>query len=206
MAFELSPLPYDKSALAPFLSAKTLEFHHDKHHAAYVKKLNELIQGTKYEAMSLEDIIRATADDKVKPTREVFNNASQVWNHDFFWRCMKPEGGGKPAGALAQRFSHDFGGYDQFREEFKHAAETQFGSGWAWLVIDGGRLKVTQTGNAVDPLASGKPALLTIDVWEHAYYLDFQNRRPDFIATFLDHLVDWDFVAGNFEAVQEKVR
>jgi superoxide dismutase, Fe-Mn family len=203
MAFELPPLPYPKDALEPHMSAKTLEFHHDKHHATYVKTLNELVKGTKFENQSLEDIIRATCNDDTKPNKQIFNNAGQVWNHNFFWRCMKKGGGGKPAGEVAKEIDRAFGGYDKFREEFKKSAETQFGSGWAWLTADHGKLEVTQTGNAIDPVAKGKPALLTIDVWEHAYYLDFQNRRPDFIATFLDHLVNWDFVAENLAKVRE---
>jgi superoxide dismutase, Fe-Mn family len=203
MAFELPPLPFAKDALEPHMSAKTLEFHHGKHHAAYVKTLNELIKGTKFENQPLEDIVRATAADPGKPNRLIFNNAGQAWNHSFFWQCLNPKGGGAPSGMVAKEIDRAFGGYDKFREEFSKAATTQFGSGWAWLVLDGGTLKVSQTGNAIDPLADGKTALLTLDVWEHAYYLDFQNRRPDFVTTFLDHLVNWDFVARNFEAARQ---
>jgi Fe-Mn family superoxide dismutase len=195
MAFELPPLPYAKDALEPHMSARTLEFHHGKHHQAYVTNLNNLVKDTPMAKQSLEDIIRATAKDESKTG--IFNNAAQVWNHTFFWNCMKPRGGGQPGGDLAKRIEQSFGGFDKFRDEFKQAATTQFGSGWAWLVADGGKLKVTKTPNAVNPLSQGQTALLTCDVWEHAYYLDFQNRRPDFVQTFLDHLVNWDFVAKN---------
>ena len=205
MAFELPPLPYAKDALQPHMSAKTLEFHHDKHHATYVKTLNELVAGSKFEKQSLEDVIRATAGSKSKPEQLIYNNAGQAWNHNFFWHCMRPQGGGKPSGEIGKELDRVFGGYDKFAEEFKRAATTQFGSGWAWLVLDGGKLKVTQSANANDPIADGAAALLTIDVWEHAYYLDFQNRRPDFVTTFLEHLVNWEFVAQNFEAAHEKV-
>ena len=195
MAFELPPLPYAKDALEPHMSARTLEFHHGKHHQAYVTNLNNMVKDTPMAKQSLEDIIRATAKDDSKTG--IFNNAAQVWNHTFFWNCMKPRGGGQPGGDLAKRIEQSFGGFDKFRDEFKQAAATQFGSGWAWLVADGGRLKVTKTPNAVNPLSQGQTALLTCDVWEHAYYLDFQNRRPDFVQAFLDHLINWDFVAQN---------
>lgn len=198
MAFELPPLPYPKDALEPHTSARTLEFHHDKHHQAYVTNLNNLTKDTPFASQSLEAIIRATAKDESKIG--VFNNAAQVWNHSFFWNCMKPKGGGKPAGEVAQAIDQAFGSFDKFKEEFKQAAVTQFGSGWAWLVRDGGKLKISKTPNAVNPLSQGQTALLTCDVWEHAYYLDFQNRRPDFVQTFLDHLVNWDFVAQNLKA------
>jgi len=195
MAFELPPLPYSKDALAPHMSARTLEFHHDKHHQAYVTNLNNLTKDTPMASKSLEEVIRATAKDE--STAGVFNNAAQVWNHTFFWNCMKPNGGGQPSGDLAQRINQAFGSFDKFKEQFKNAAATQFGSGWAWLVVEGGQLKVTKTPNAVNPMSQGQTALLTCDVWEHAYYLDYQNRRPDFVQVFLDHLVSWDFVAQN---------
>ena len=198
MAFELPPLTYTKDGLEPHMSSRTLEFHHGKHHKAYVDTLNKLVQGSPLEKQSLEDIIQATAKDEAKTT--IFNNAGQVWNHTFFWNCMRPRGGGTPPAEVAQRIDQAFGGLDKFKEEFKQAATTQFGSGWAWLVLDGGKLKVTKTPNAVDPLVQGQKALLTCDVWEHAYYLDFQNRRPDFVQTFLDHLVNWEFVAKNLKA------
>jgi len=193
MAFELPQLPYPMDALQPHMSSRTLEFHHGKHHKAYVDNLNNLVKDTPFARQSLEDIIKATAKDESKAG--VFNNAAQVWNHTFFWNCMKPHGGGQPTGDVAKGIEQAFGGFDKFKQEFKQAATTQFGSGWAWLVADGGKLKITKTPNAVNPLSQGHTALLTCDVWEHAYYLDFQNRRPDFVQTFLDHLVNWEFVA-----------
>lgn len=195
MAFELPDLPFDKSALEPHISAKTFEFHHGKHHATYVANLNKLVDGTEFASMSLEDIIAKTRGDAGKVG--IFNNAAQTWNHTFFWNSMKPNGGGAPTGDLAAKIDADFGGLDKFKEEFKNAAVTQFGSGWAWLVVEGGKLKVTKTGNAETPVGTGATPLLTVDVWEHAYYLDYQNRRPDFVQTFLDNLVNWDFVAQN---------
>jgi Fe-Mn family superoxide dismutase len=178
------------------MSANTFSFHHEKHHNAYVVKLNELIAGTDLANKSLEEIIGATADDASKAA--IFNNAAQVWNHTFFWNSMKPSGGGKPSGELAAKIDADFGSFDKFAEEFKNAALTQFGSGWAWLVLDGGKLKVTKTANAQTPITTSAIPLLTLDVWEHAYYLDFQNRRPDFASSFLTNLVNWDFAAENF--------
>ena len=195
MAFELPPLPYPKDALAPHMSAQTLDFHYGKHHQAYVTTLNNLVKDSPLANESLENIIKATAKDEAKAG--IFNNAAQVWNHTFFWHCMKPNGGGKPTGDVAKQIDSAFGGFDKFKEEFKTAATTQFGSGWAWLIADGGKLKITKTPNAVDPLSLGQTALLTVDVWEHAYYLDFQNRRPDFVQTFIDHLINWDFVNAN---------
>jgi Fe-Mn family superoxide dismutase len=192
MAFELPELPYAKDAL-PGVSAETLEYHHDKHHAAYVKNLNGLIEGTDNENKSLEDIITSSDGG-------VFNNSAQVWNHSFFWNCMTPDnGGGAPSGDLGEKVNSAFGSYDKFAEEFSDAAKTQFGSGWAWLVDDGG-LKIMKTANADLPLAHGVKALLTLDVWEHAYYIDYRNARPDHIKNFLDKLVNWDFVAKNLAA------
>lgn len=195
MAFTLPDLPYAANALEPYMSANTFSFHHDKHHAAYVNNLNNLIKDTELADKSLEEIIKASFKDSSKVG--VFNNAAQVWNHTFFWNSMKPGGGGTPSGSLADKINADFGSFDKFKEEFKNAAATQFGSGWAWLLLDNGTLKVSKTPNAENPLAHGQTALLTLDVWEHAYYLDYQNKRPDFIATFLDHLVNWDFAAEN---------
>lgn len=195
MAFELPPLPYPKDGLEPHMSSRTLDFHYGKHYQAYVTTLNKLVQGTPLASQSLEQMIRATAGDKSKT--QIFNNAAQAWNHSFFWNCMRPNGGGRPAGDLLQRLERAFGDFDKFRGQFKEAADTQFGSGWAWLVLDRGTLKVTDTPDAVNPLSLGQTALLACDVWEHAYYLDFQNRRPDYVQTFLDHLVNWDFVAKN---------
>lgn len=188
-------LPYDSKALEPYISAETLSFHHGKHHKAYVDNGNKLIAGTDLEGLSIEEVIMKSAKDPSKAG--VFNNAAQVWNHTFYWHSMKPNGGGKPSGKLAEKIDADFGSFDKFVEEFKTAAATQFGSGWAWLVEENGKLKVTKTPNADLPMAHGQKALLTCDVWEHAYYLDYQNRRPDYVATFLDKLVNWDFAAKN---------
>jgi superoxide dismutase, Fe-Mn family len=195
MPFTLPELPYPKDALAPHLSAETLEYHHDKHHNAYVTNLNNLVEGTDLASKSLEEIIQA-ADGGV------FNNAAQVWNHTFYWNCMKPGGGGVPSGDLAAALDQAFGSYEAFKTEFSQAAVTQFGSGWAWLVDDGGTLKVTKTSNADLPLKHGQTALLTVDVWEHAYYIDYRNLRPKYVETFLTGLVDWDFVAANLAALR----
>mgnify|MGYP001552498957 FL=1 len=195
MTFELPPLPYDKSALEPHMSARTFEFHYGKHHQAYVTNLNNLVKDTPLATKSLEEIVKSVAGDAAKAG--IFNNAAQVWNHTFFWNSMKPNGGGKPSGAVGRKIDEDLGGYDKFAEAFAQAGATQFGSGWAWLVLDGGKLKVVKTANADLPLAHGQTALLTVDVWEHAYYLDYQNRRPDFIQTYLKNLVNWDFANAN---------
>ena len=198
MAFTLPKLPFAKDALEPHMSAETFSFHHEKHHNAYVTNLNKLIEGTEFENKSLEEIIK-------KSSGGIFNNAAQVWNNTFFWNSLSPKGGGKASGALAEKINEDFGSFEKFEEEFKNAGATQFGSGWAWLVLDGGKLKVEKTANAETPLTKGQTPLLTIDVWEHAYYLDFQNRRPDFISTFLEKLANWEFAAENFEkATQAK--
>ncbi len=196
MVFELPALPYDKNALAPHMSAETFDYHHGKHHQAYVTNLNNLVKDTPYATQTLEEIIAATGHDDSKAA--LFNNAAQIWNHTFFWHCMKPQGGGAPTGALADKIAQTFGSVDAFKEQFKAAAVGQFGSGWAWLVLDKGDLKIVKTANAVTPLVNGQKPLLTVDVWEHAYYVDFRNRRPDFVQTFLDHLINWDFVAQNF--------
>lgn len=197
MAFELPALPFAEDALEPYYSARTLSFHHGKHHKAYVDNLNKLISGTDLESKTLEEIILLAAADPTKAG--MFNNAAQIWNHTFFWHCLKPGGGGKPDGAVAARIDAAFGSYEKFAEQFKAAAVARFGSGWGWLVLDGGELKIISTPNAETPLAKGQKALLTVDVWEHAYYLDYQNRRPDFVQAFLDHLVNWDFVAENLK-------
>ena len=195
MAITLPELPYPKNALEPYISERTLEFHYGKHHNAYVTKLDGLIAGSDLESEDLETIVKRTAGDASRIL--IFNNAAQVWNHSFYWQCMKTGGGGTPSGELNAKIESDLGSLTNFIEEFKTAAATQFGSGWAWLLLDEGRLKVTKTPNADTPLAYGQKALLTIDVWEHAYYLDYQNRRPDYINTFLEKLVNWDFVAAN---------
>jgi Fe-Mn family superoxide dismutase len=195
MSFELPPLPYEQNALEPHISANTLSFHYGKHHQTYVTNLNGLIKDTPLADKSLEEIIKETAGKADKAG--VFNNAAQVWNHTFYWKSMKPGGGGKPSGPIAGKIDSDLGGYDKFVEEFKNAGATQFGSGWAWLVLDSGKLKVTKTPNADLPMAHGQTALLTMDVWEHAYYLDYQNARPKYIETYLDSLVNWDFANEN---------
>ncbi len=197
MALELPSLPYAKNALEPHISERTLEFHYGKHHAAYVTNGNNLIKDTPLEKLPLEELIREVAGDSSK--MPVFNNAAQVWNHTFFWNCMRQGGGGAPTGELARKIDAAFGSYDKFRDEFKATAVSQFGSGWGWLVQDGDTLKIIKTANADLPLAHVQKALLTVDVWEHAYYLDYQNRRPDFVQTFIDHLINWDFVAENLE-------
>ena len=202
MAFELPPLPYPEDALEPYMSAKTLGFHHGKHHKTYVETLNKLVEGTPEADKSFEELIVATYHDDAK--MPVFNNAAQAWNHAFFWNCMKKAGGGDPAADVKTAIDHDFGSYEKFAKEFKEAATTQFGSGWAWLVFDAGKLKVIKTANAVNPIAGGQSALLTCDVWEHAYYLDYQNRRPDFVEAFLDHLINWEFVAQNLGKALER--
>lgn len=200
MAFQLPPLPYDKNALEPYVSAKTLEFHHGKHHNAYVTTLNELIKETPHASEDLETIIKGTFGDASKS--KIFNNGAQVWNHTFFWSCMKPSGGGTPTGDVASAIDACFGSLEKFKEEFKDACVTQFGSGWGWLVADNGKVAIMKTPNAENPMAHGKVALLTCDVWEHAYYLDYQNRRPDFVQAFMDNLINWDFVAQTLATVK----
>jgi len=195
MTIELPDLPYAHNALAPHISEQTLQFHHDKHHAAYVTNLNNLIKDTPMAGLDLEAVISESAGDASKAG--IFNNAAQVWNHTFYWHSMAPNGGGTPSGALAEKIDQDFGSYDAFAEAFATAGATQFGSGWAWLVLDSGTLKVTKTANADTPLVHDQTPLLTMDVWEHAYYLDFQNRRPDYIKTFLEKLANWSFAEGN---------
>ncbi|HAX89377.1 MAG TPA: superoxide dismutase [Fe] [Cyanobacteria bacterium UBA11370] len=192
MGYTLPDLPYAYDALEPHISAKTFEFHHDKHHAAYVNNYNTMVKDAGMDDKSIEEVIKAAYNDSSKTG--LFNNAAQAWNHTFFWNSMKPGGGGTPTGAVAEKINADFGSYDKFKEEFKKAAVSQFGSGWAWLVLDNGTLKVVNSPNAVNPLALGMTPLLTCDVWEHAYYLDYQNRRPDFVETFINSLINWDFV------------
>jgi Fe-Mn family superoxide dismutase len=195
MPITLPDLPYAPAALEPHISARTFEFHHGKHHKAYVDNTNKLIEGTDLAGRDLEAIIRAAAADPAK--KGLFNNAAQVWNHSFFWQCLKAGGGGKPTGKVAAKIDAELGGYEKFAADFKNAGVTQFGSGWAWLVLKDGRLAIVQTPNAETPLTRGEKPLLVCDVWEHAYYLDYQNRRPDFLQAFLDHLVSWEFVNAN---------
>jgi superoxide dismutase, Fe-Mn family len=194
MTIMLPDLPYAKDALEPHISAETLEFHHGKHHNAYVTNLNKLLEGKPDANKSLEDLIRDY--DVGTP---VFNNAAQVWNHTFYWSSMHPRGGGEPKGDLLDAIKRDFGSFDRFKEEFTAAATSQFGSGWAWLVLDKGRLAVTKTSNADLPMKHGQTALLTIDVWEHAYYIDFRNQRPKYIETFLSSLANWEFATMNLK-------
>ena len=194
MAFTLPALPYARDALAPHISENTLNFHYGKHHQAYVDNLNKLLDGAPEADASLEEVIRSAAGSKPG----VFNNAAQVWNHTFYWHSMKPGGGGEPTGAIASAINDAFGDYAGFRKAFAEAGATQFGSGWAWLVAKDGKLEVRKTGNAETPATdTSVTPLLTMDVWEHAYYLDFQNARPKYIETFLDSLVNWDFANQN---------
>jgi len=193
--YVLAPLPYADNALEPVISANTLSFHYSKHHKTYVDNLNNLVANSDLAGQSLEQIIQATAGQADKAA--IFNNAAQVWNHMFYWHSLKPNGGGEPSFALKQKIEASFGSLDACKKEFATAAMTQFGSGWAWLVLDGDRIAVAKTGNADSPLTKHMRPLLTIDVWEHAYYLDYQNRRADYVNTILDKLINWDFAAAN---------
>lgn len=195
---ELPPLPYPENALDPYISSKTIGFHYGKHHRAYVDNANKLIAGTDLADLPLEKIVTTTAGNADK--QAIFNNAAQVWNHSFYWKSMKPKGGGAPPKELATKIDAAFGGYENFKKAFTEAAVTQFGSGWAWLAAKDGALQIVKTPNAENPLSKGLTPLLTIDVWEHAYYLDWQNKRPDYVAAFLEHLVNWDFAAANLAA------
>lgn len=192
MIFMLPDLPYAKDSLSPYISAKTFDFHHGKHHQLYIDNTNKLVTGSDLDGKNLPTIITTTAGD---PARiGIFNNAAQTWNHSFYWQCMKPGGGGAPGGNIAERITQTFGSYENFAQAFKDAGMTQFGSGWAWLVEKNDTLEIMKTPNADTPMAHGATALLTADVWEHAYYIDYQNRRADYLQVFLDKLVDWDFV------------
>jgi len=195
MAIQLPDLPFAKDALAPVISANTLEFHYGKHHKAYVDNANKLIDRTELAGESIEAIIRKIAGDASRAG--IFNNVAQVWNHSFYWQCMKPNGGGVPTGVIADKIKATWGSYEKFVEEFKNAGLTQFGSGWAWLVLDNHQLKITKTANADTPIAHGQKPLLTVDVWEHAYYLDYQNRRPDYLTAFIEKMINWNFVNAN---------
>lgn len=191
----LAPLPYSDTALQPVISANTLSFHYGKHHKTYVDNLNNLVANNDLAGKSLEDIIKATAGQADKAA--IFNNAAQVWNHMFYWHSLKPNGGGEPASALKQKIEASFGSLDACKKEFAQAALTQFGSGWAWLVVDNGKITIAKTGNAESPITKNLRPLLTIDVWEHAYYLDYQNKRGDYVNAILDKLINWDFAAAN---------
>ncbi|TAM45291.1 MAG: superoxide dismutase [Acidobacteria bacterium] len=195
MAFILPPLPYPREALAPTISAETVDFHYGKHHQAYVTNLNNLTAGTPWEGKALEEIVLAAKD-------ALFNNAAQVWNHTFYWKGLKPGGGGPPTGVVADAIAGAFGGFDAFKEQLTKAAVGHFGSGWAWLVLAGGKLAVESTANAGCPLQEGKTPLLTCDVWEHAYYIDYRNARPKYVEAFWG-LVNWDFVAANLTAAKK---
>jgi Fe-Mn family superoxide dismutase len=199
MAIDLPPLPYADDALAPHISERTMSFHYGKHHATYVKNLNDLIEGTELAATPLDDIVRkAELGGLFHPG--LFNNAAQVWNHTFYWQSMSPDGGGDPTGDLAEAVESSFGSVDAFKTQFKADAVGNFGSGWTWLVREGDGLAIVKTDDADTPLAHGQIALLTIDVWEHAYYLDYQNARPGYVDAFIEHLLNWEFAAANFAA------
>lgn len=189
--FELPPLPFAENALEPFLSGRTLSYHYGKHHRTYVDTLNKLVSGSEWESAPLEDVVVESAG--LEDKKAVFNNAAQAWNHSFFWECLRPGGGGMPQGRIHDEIEEAFSSFNEFKNVFTAAAVAQFGSGWAWLVQDAGSLKVITTSNADNPLARGQTALLTCDLWEHAYYLDYQNRRKDFVQAFLDRLANWDF-------------
>lgn len=195
MTITLPALPYEKNALAPHISSNTLDFHHGKHHNAYVTNLNKLIEGTDLAGQTLEDIIKKTVNDAGKSG--IFNNAAQVWNHSFYWQSMKPNGGGLPTGDIAAKIDADFKSYANFIEQLKNGGLTQFGSGWVWLVLNKNKLEIMKTSNADTPIAHGVKPLLTIDVWEHAYYLDYQNGRGNYLDAFIKNLINWDFVNAN---------
>ncbi len=197
MAFELPSLPYEKDALAPYMSSETLDFHHGKHHQTYVTNLNNLVKDSDMQDASLEDIVVKSSKDS--SMAGIFNNAGQHWNHILFWQCMKPNGGGAMPSELENRINSDFGSVDQFKEAFVQAGTTQFGSGWAWLSIDKGKLVVTKSANASNPLVDGMKPILGCDVWEHSYYIDYRNKRPDYLKAFLDNLVNWEFVASQLD-------
>jgi len=194
MSFELPSLPYANDALAPYMSAETLDFHHGKHHQTYVTNLNNLIKDTDLQNSSLEEIVVKSA--KETSMAGIFNNAGQHWNHILFWQCMKPNGGGAIPSELEKKLNEDFGSVDKFKEAFIQAGTTQFGSGWAWLAVNNGKLVVTKSANASNPLVDGMKPILGCDVWEHSYYIDYRNKRPDYLKAFLDSLVNWEFVAS----------
>jgi Fe-Mn family superoxide dismutase len=202
--FELSPLPYDEDALAPAISARTVGFHYHKHHKTYVETLNKLVAGTRYADMKLEQIVRTTAARETEKEKKIFNNAGQVWNHDFYWRSLSPQPS-TPDGKLAQAIERDFGGFDALLKQFATAGTEQFGSGWAWLVSSAGKLSIAKTGNALDPMARHTNCLLTVDVWEHAYYLDYQNVRAKYLEAVLGKL-NWEFAAENLAREDHPVR
>jgi Fe-Mn family superoxide dismutase len=203
--FVLPDLPYAYDALEPVISDRTMHFHHDKHHATYVKTLNELVAGTKYADMKLEEIVRKTAGASDDKEKKIFNNAGQVWNHDFYWRSLTPARTG-PSGKLASAIAQGFGSTTELLARLAEAGKEQFGSGWAWLVSRNGALAVEKTGNAMNPMADGVNCLLAVDVWEHAYYLDYQNARPKYLEAVLEKLLNWEFAAENLEKESHAVR
>ena len=203
--FTLAPLPWGESALEPVISAKTISFHYGKHHKAYVDTLNTLVKGTSFEDMKLEKIVQATAGKDGADEKKIFNNAGQVWNHDFYWRSLAPKPG-KPSSKLAEAIARDFESPDKLIAQLAEAGKTQFGSGWAWLVSKGGKLSIEKTANAENPMSKGINCLLTVDVWEHAYYLDYQNARPKYLEEVLGKILNWDFASQNLDRENEPVR
>jgi superoxide dismutase, Fe-Mn family len=201
MTFALTELPYDRDALQPHISARTLDYHYGKHHKTYVDTLNKNVAGTPYEKMTLEDVIQTSFEKKDK---SVYNNASQAWNHTFLWDSMKPGGNGRPTGNLSGMISDQFGSLDTFRKQFKEAAVAEFGSGWTWLIADEDTLAIVSTSDADSPLTTDTTPLLTLDVWEHAYYLDYQNSRDKYVDAFLEYLINWDFAEANLEALDAR--
>jgi len=203
--FELAPLPWEENALEPTISARTISFHYHKHHKTYVDTLNKLVEGTKFADMKLEKIVQATAKSDDDKEKKIFNNAGQVWNHDFYWRSLSPAKT-EPSAELASAIARDFGGTSELIAQLAEAGKTQFGSGWAWLVSKGGKLSITKTANAMTPMAEGINCLLTVDVWEHAYYLDYQNARPKYLEAVLANILNWDYAAENLSRENEAVR
>lgn len=198
MAFELPVLPYGKNRLVPYISEETLEYHYGKHHQTYVTNLNNLVPGTEFEGLSLEEII-------MKSSGGIFNNAAQVWNHSFFWHSIKPHGGGKPTGEILSQIEKDFGSYEKFTADFKGAAVSQFGSGWAWLVYKSDKLHIIKTANAETPITEGYEPIIACDVWEHAYYIDYRNRRPDYVSSFIDHMINWEFASLHLKKAKKQI-
>jgi len=201
--FNLAPLPWDEDSLAPTISANTISFHYHKHHQTYVDTLNKLVQGAPYADMKLEQIVQKSVGAADAKEKQIFNNAAQVWNHDFYWRSLSPAKT-EPSGQLDSAIAADFGSREDLIAQLAEAGKTQFGSGWAWLVSKDGKLSIEKTPNAETPMAKGINCLLTVDVWEHAYYLDYQNRRPDYVSTFLEKIVNWDFAAGNLQKASQR--
>ncbi len=198
----LPDLPYAPDALEPYISEQTVAFHYGKHHQGYVEKTNRLIAGTPFEKLSLEEIIRGSSEKK---QTAIFNNAAQVFNHSFYWKCLTPKGGGEPKGAIKAAIKKSFGSYEKFTDAFFQSAISQFGSGWTWLVAESDKLTILNTSNAENPIVKGKTPILTLDVWEHAYYLDYQNKRGNYVQAFLNHLVNWSFAEANLASEQKDI-